>query len=164
MLYRILFLFATTCLLLPFNIKAQGTYIPLNRGDYHLTDRYEVLSGRIDPAIHSTLKPYNRAFAIQFTDSLPKEVSVTKADSFNLKYLSIDSWEWSNDRLAQSKKPTLKYFYKKQADAYSVNIKDFDLHVNPVLYFVAGNGAGNNQAGQTQSSMPDQTRSGSGRA
>ncbi len=149
MICRILFLITTICCTISFKLEAQGTYTPLNRGDYHLTDRYEVLSGRIDPSIHSTLKPYNRAFAIQFIDSLPKDVVITKADSFNLHYLNIDSWEWSNDSSAESKKPVLKYFYEKQADAYSVNIKDFDLHINPVLYFVAGSGAGNKQSNYT---------------
>jgi hypothetical protein len=46
-------------------IHAQDTYMPLNIRSYHLTDRYEVLSGRIDLAIHSSLKPYNRSYTIQ---------------------------------------------------------------------------------------------------
>jgi hypothetical protein len=146
---RTITFFSILIVLLQFQSKAQSTYIPLNTGAYHLTDRYEVLSGRIDPAIHSSLKPYNRAHTIQFIDSLPTETIQTKADSFNINYFNIDSWEWSNSSAAASKKPLLKYFYEKQADAYSVNIKDFDLHVNPVLYFQGGNGAGNTQRNYT---------------
>jgi len=149
MRYRILFLIVFVCTFLHTKIHAQGTYIPLNMGSYYLTDRYEVLSGRIDPAIHSSLKPYNRAYAIQFVDSLPTTMNVSKADSFNINYLKNDSWEWSNSPNADSKKTFLQHFYKKKADAYSVNIKDFDLHVNPVLYFMGGNAAGNTQRNYT---------------
>lgn len=132
-----------------FSLKAQSTYIPLNTGAYQLTDRYEVLSGRIDPSLHSSTKPYNRAQTIQFIDSLPQDIKQSKADSFNINYFKIDSWEWSNAEIANSQKPFLKAFYQKQADAYSVNVKDFDLHVNPVLYFMGGNGAGNSQRNYT---------------
>jgi hypothetical protein len=149
MIHRFTFLSFAVCILLPFQLLAQSTYMPLNTGAYQLTDRYEVLSGRIDPSIHSSLKPYSRAQTIQFIDSLPANVKQTKADSFNINYFKIDSWEWSKATIAQSKKPLLKYFYEKQADAYSVNTKDFDLHVNPVLYFSGGNGAGNTQRNYT---------------
>ncbi|MGN6646398.1 MAG: hypothetical protein ACTHJT_07700 [Cytophaga sp.] len=148
MIYRLTFLSILTVLLQRFS-NAQSTYIPLNTGAYQLTDRYEVLSGRIDPAIHSSVKPYNREQTVKFIDSLPQSVKQTKADSFNLNYFRIDSWEWSNAEIANSKKPFLKAFYAKQADAYSVNVKDFDLHINPVMYFMGGNGAGNTQRNYT---------------
>jgi hypothetical protein len=149
MITRITFFSLLFCMFLHTSLNAQSTYIPLNTGAYHLTDRYEVLSGRIDPAIHSSLKPYNRERTMQFVDSLPSGTSISKADSFNINYLKIDSWEWSNAAEADSKKSFLKYFYTKQADAYSVNVKDFDLHVNPVVYFMGGNGAGNTQRNYT---------------
>ena len=116
--YRILFLNVLVCIFLHTQLHAQGTYIPLNMRSYHLTDRYEVLSGHIDPSIHSSLKPYNRAHTIEFIDSLPSTMHVSKADSFNINYLKNDSWEWSNSPNADSKKPFLKAFYKKKADAY----------------------------------------------
>lgn len=147
--YKILFLHVLVCTFLHTSVCAQGTYIPLNTGLYHLTDRYEVLSGRIDPSIHSSLKPYNRAHTVQFLDSLPNILHVSKADSFNINYIKNDSWEWSKSPNAESRKPFLKHFYKKKADAYSVNIKDFDLHVNPVIYFMGGNAAGNTQRDYT---------------
>jgi hypothetical protein len=149
MIIRITFFSLLFSMFLHIPLNAQSTYIPLNTGAYHLTDRYEVLSGRIDPAIHSSLKPYNRERTMQFADSLPSGTSISKADSFNINYLKIDSWEWSNAVEADSKKSFLKYFYAKQADAYSVNVKDFDLHVNPVVYFMGGNGAGNTQRNYT---------------
>ena len=149
MIGKITFLSTLFCILQHATLNAQSTYIPLNTCAYHLTDRYEVLSGRIDPALHSSLKPYKRSQTIQFIDSLPSDISISKADSFNLNYLKIDSWEWSNTAKAASQKPFFKHFYQKQADAYSVNIKDFDLHINPVLYFMGGNGAGNTQRNYT---------------
>jgi len=68
---RSITLFSVLILLLQ-SVKAlgQGTYQPMNTGAYQLLDRYEVLSGRIDPSIHSSLKPYNREYINRFVDSL----------------------------------------------------------------------------------------------
>ena len=130
-------------------IKAQSTYQPLNTGAYQLLDRYEVLSGRIDPSIHSSLKPYNRESINRFIDSLPAASIQTRQDSFNVNYFKTDSWEWSNAKVAESEKSIFKRFYKKKADFYSVNEKDFDLHINPILYVTGGNSGGNPSSSYT---------------
>ena len=133
---RLLFFF----LLLPVFLFGQSNYAPLNEDYYHWIDRYEVKSGMLMPQIFTTIKPYKRSGIIAFIDSLESmEVFTSSADRFNDVYLRNDSWEWSATDTHESAWPVLRHFYKKKSDFYSVSTADFDLHLNPVLYFGAGN-------------------------
>lgn len=125
---------------LPFALAAQSTFVPLNEGYYHLVDRYEVKAGRIYPQIFTGVKPYKRADIVVFFDSLNQQGLLTsRSDQFNLEYIQNDNWEWSRPETNDSRKPILKYFYKKKSDFLFVDEDpDFDLHVNPVLYVGAG--------------------------
>lgn len=119
---------------------AQSSFLPLNEDYYHLIDRYEVKTGRNLPFFFTTVKPYKRSDIIDFVDSVYQlEMFKSKADLFNYEYLRNDSWEWARPETNDSKRPILKYFYRKKSDFIHVDEKDFDLHVNPVLYFGAGN-------------------------
>jgi hypothetical protein len=123
-----------------FSVLAQSNYAPLNEDYYHWVDRYEVKAGRIYPQIFTSVKQYKRSDIIAFLDSVNhNEVFESQADKFNQSYLLIDSWEWSGTEESKSKRPILRHFYKKKPDFYSVETKNFDLHVNPVLYVGAGN-------------------------
>jgi hypothetical protein len=125
--------------LIPVVSFSQSTYAPLNEDYYHRIDRYEVKSGVIMPQLFTTTKPYKRSAIIGYIDSL-KSLGVfnSSADEFNSQYLNNDSWEWSSAGTSDSRRPFLKHFYKKKSDFYSVSTKDFDLHINPVLYLGAG--------------------------
>lgn len=124
----------------PFWLAAQSTYAPLNESYYHLIDRYEVKSGQITPYIFTTVKPYKRSDIVDFLDSANSEgLFTSRADKFNLEYFQNDNWEWARPQSMDSKKPVLKYFYKKKSDLLYVDEPpDFDLHVNPVLYLGVG--------------------------
>jgi hypothetical protein len=118
----------------------QSSYLPLNEDYYHLVDRYEIKTGKIMPHFFSTVKPYKRSDIVQFADSIYQlELFKSRADRFNYEYLNIDSWEWSKaDSLSNSRRAVLKYFWRKKPDFIHVKVPDFDLHINPVLYFGAG--------------------------
>lgn len=119
---------------------AQSSFIPLNEDYYHLIDRYEVKTGRIMPHFFTSVKPYKRSDVMEFADSVNQlEMFSSRADQFNYEYLQNDNWEWSGAETSNSKRPILKYFYRKKADLVHVDTKDFDLHINPVLYLGAGN-------------------------
>ncbi|MBX2970746.1 MAG: hypothetical protein KF803_15345 [Cyclobacteriaceae bacterium] len=123
----------------PFALVAQSTFVPLNEAYYHTVDRYEVKTGRILPQVFTTVKPYKRSDLILFADSANAlDVFTSKSDLFNLEYLRNDSWEWSRPETNDSRKPILKHFYKKKSDLLFVDVPDFDLHINPVLYVGAG--------------------------
>ena len=127
-------------LLLPEFLWAQSTNATLNEDYYHWIDRYEVKAGRVAPEIFTSVKPYKRSAIVAFVDSLAAkdQVFTSRSDQFNAEYLRNDNWEWSRATTNESKKPFLKHFYKKKSDLAYVDIPDFDLHINPVLYAGAG--------------------------
>lgn len=124
----------------PWVAKAQGTNAPLNEDYYHWLDRYEVKSGRIARELFTAVKPYKRDWIIAYLDSLQKIEGIfeSKSDQFNYNFLRNDSWEWSRAETNESMKPVLKHLYKKKSDLVFVDIPEFDLHVNPVLYLGLG--------------------------
>lgn len=125
--------------LLPFFVSAQSTYLPLNEAYYHIIDRYEVKSGRVSSEIFTTVKPYKRSDAVAFIDSINAEGLIgSSSDQFNYDYLRNDSWEWARPEINESKRPILKTFYKKKSDLLYVDIPEFDLHINPIVYVGAG--------------------------
>ena len=123
---------------------AQSTYIPLNKDYYHLLDRYEILSGNFATTFHTGSKPYLRQKAGAWLDSTfkvsnePVSRNFTSKDKFNLQYLANDNWAWSGQAAADNKNAIFNTFYRKKADLFDVDTKDFVLHVNPVLYLEAG--------------------------
>lgn len=143
-------------------LYCQSTFIPLNSDYYHLIDRYEIKQGKFSESFHTSTKPYSRKDIAAFTDSLgspplilPKgenkkvEKGMAKSpprgdlggltDQFNLMYLQNDNWEWAENANNESKKPIFSFFYKKKSDFFHYTNKDFDIHLNPVLYFQGGN-------------------------
>jgi hypothetical protein len=118
---------------------AQSTNASLNEDYYHWIDRYEIKSGKIVPGFFTTLKPYKRDLIVKYLDTLAtQDVFTSRSDQFNRDYLRNDSWEWSRPETNESKKPFLKKLYRKKSDLFHVDIPEFDLHVNPVLYLGAG--------------------------
>lgn len=120
---------------------AQSTNATLNEDYYHWIDRYEIKSGKIVPEIFTSVKPYKRDAIIRYLDTLQAQSTIfeTRSDQFNLEFLRNDSWEWSRAETNTSKKPLFKALYKKKSDLVYVDIPEFDLHVNPVLYLSIGN-------------------------
>ncbi len=122
-----------------YQVGAQSTNATLNADYYHWIDRYEIKSGKIVPGFFTSVKPYKRDAIIKYLDTLTtSEVFTSRADEFNRDFLRNDSWEWSKPEANESKKPFLKKLYRKKSDLVYVDIPDFDLHVNPVLYFSGG--------------------------
>ncbi len=119
---------------------AQSTNAPLNDDYYHWVDRYEIKAGRVAPEIFTGVKPYKRDALVAFIDSVDRKDNVftSKSDQFNKSYLRIDSWEWSRSEESDSRKPALKHLYKKKSDLVHADLPEFDIHVNPVLYFEYG--------------------------
>lgn len=119
---------------------AQSTNAPLNSDYYHWLDRYEIKSGKISPQIFTTIKPYKREAIIRYLDTLNTDENIftSRSDQFSLEFFYNDSWEWSRAESSNSKKSFLKHLYKKKSDLVYVDIPEFDIHVNPVLYLSAG--------------------------
>ncbi len=123
---------------------AQSTYAPLNRDYYHLIDRYEIQSGKFSANFFTTSKPFLRQNIGHWTDSIyqtetdkPSKI-FSPQDKYNLRYLANDNWAWSHEAEQENEKSLLNTFFRKKADFYHVNVKDFLLHINPVINFQAG--------------------------
>ena len=122
-----------------YQVSAQSTNAPLNEDYYHWIDRYEIKSGQIVPGFFTSIKPYKRDAIVRYIDSLSADgVFTSRSDVYNRDYLRNDSWEWSKAETNESKKPFLKKIYRKKSDLVYVDIPEFDLHVNPVLYLSTG--------------------------
>ncbi|MEQ9591108.1 MAG: hypothetical protein RLN86_00840 [Cyclobacteriaceae bacterium] len=133
--------FFTFLVMIPaISVLAQSTNAPLNDDYYHWIDRYEIKAGRIAPEIFTGVKPYKRDALVAFIDSVDRKDNVftSKSDQFNKTYLRNDSWEWSRSGESDSRKPILKHLYKKKSDLVHADLPEFDIHVNPVLYFEYG--------------------------
>jgi hypothetical protein len=126
---------------------AQGAYIPYDRDYYHKIDRYEILQGKNNPFFNSGFKPLRRDIVADFLDSISEnpEVIRSKADRFNLDYLSQDNWEFSKRKLPESKKPFLKSLYRRPGDFAHYESEEFGIHLNPVIYLSGGSETGNTQ-------------------
>lgn len=124
------------------HLFSQSANIPLSRDYYHMIDRYEIISGKFSQNFHSHVKPLQRIHVAGFLDSLYNNESffntLSDRDKFNLQYLASDNWEWSQNDESDSRKPFLNYIYRKKSDFLNVDEGDFDLHVNPVIYFSGG--------------------------
>jgi hypothetical protein len=119
--------------------KGQSTHAILDRDYYHLIERYEILSGEMSPYFHSHIKPIQRQNIAAFADTIiSQEIALNKIDVFNLNYLASDNWEWGKKADNDAKRPIWNTFYRKKSDLYHVDVKDFDLHVNPIIHFNVG--------------------------
>lgn len=133
------FLALVICSLTVTIARSQSTNVPQNSDYFHLLDRYEIKSPQQSSTFHSSVKPYTREAVAQFADTVKAADSdLSSRDHFNLQFLLNDNWEWSDNDSYLSKKPFIG-MYKAKSDLFHVNTEDFDLHVNPVLYFSVGN-------------------------
>lgn len=144
---RLLFFTLSACLSL--QIFAQSPFLPYNRDTYHKLDRLEIKAlGK--QQLFTTQKQYTRQEVTDFILRVENEDSLqqlTKVDLANIAYLKDDNWSYMPDTIQEmnAKKPVLKYFYRNKADLYHVHVKDFDLHLNPVLQFTGGKDIANGE-------------------
>jgi hypothetical protein len=132
--------FVSMFLLSTYKLLAQSQFVPLNDDYHHLIDRYEILRGRFSNDLHITIKPFERKAVVNLLDSIEADrmTPLSDQDFFNFQYLRNDSWEWSEKRSPNSHQKFLKRFYQKPSDFYSVQNKNFDLHLSPVTSVIIG--------------------------
>ncbi|RQO30212.1 hypothetical protein DBR32_11570 [Taibaiella sp. KBW10] len=129
-------------------VQAQNTYLNYGSDEYHLLDRLETNSGQLISEFSMAQKPVSRKDAVWFLSQVVRSVrtrgfQVSDIDKFNIDRAISISGEWYENASGESgsidsKRPVLKYFYKKQADLLQVHNDDFFLAVNPIIYAQAG--------------------------
>ncbi len=119
-------------------VKAQSSYIPLGSYSMHILDRMEIKQGRLatPDEFNTTTKAYQRHRIAHYADSFNTDSTpLSPQDLFNLQYLKDDNFEFSSSTATLSKKYFKKSgIYKHKAALFDVQIPDFTLVVNPVLY------------------------------
>ena len=136
---KFLLFFVSIFLFTSYAVHPQSVNAPLNKDYYHTIDRYEIKQGMIADQFHTSMKPYRRSDIAGFVQSLrQQEINPSASDQFNIDYLERDNWEWVAQHTNTSDKPIFKHFYKVKSDLYHVDTEDFNLHVNPVIYFSGG--------------------------
>jgi hypothetical protein len=118
---------------------SQSVYAPQNPDYYHLIERYEIKYGKFADGLHTHIKPLERRGIAQLANSVGGNANfLSGRDQFNLNYLRNDNWEWTDSATNDSKRPILGVFYEKKSDLYQYRSDEFEIHINPVLYFGAG--------------------------
>jgi len=147
--------------LFPLISLGQTTYIPLGSEEYILLDRMEIKLGKDTILNFSKTKPFSREYIVPVVkkfyntasfsygvgeippanDSLQYDLDskasrFSRVDIYNMRRAIINNIEWAGtDSFFRSKKPWGKTFYQTPGTLFEVHVKDFDLAINPVLYF-----------------------------
>ncbi len=131
---------------------AQTTFVPLGSEDYNLLDRLETRSGRLCDSLALWDRPESRRNAVNFLEMIKstnskKDVKsqLTAIDRYNINQMISENGEWApkDEETIDSRRPWVKFFYKKQYDLVHIKTHDFVLDknfflvVNPVLSGVA---------------------------
>ena len=144
-------LFVLPLFLFPLISFGQTTYIPLGSEEYILLNRMEIKMQKDSALNFSKTKPYSREKIVSEVLRLDTGVYITygtdpdpgkigkwsRVDEYNIDRLLINNIEWvpRGDSLFKSRKPWGKTFYQTPGTLYEAHVKDFDLAINPVLYF-----------------------------
>lgn len=134
--YSIILLLFLACL--ASGAQAQSVAVPLNKDYYHLIERYQVKSGFITSDFAQ--KPWQRKDVARLADLWlgSDSLGMHERDRFNMEFLALDNWEWSETIDPSSEKPIWKHFYTRKADWYFYGNEDFQLHIRPVIQFGLG--------------------------
>lgn len=135
-------------LLLFLNVSAQHTYVPIGSYTDEVLNRMEIINGTLPESyFHSGSHSFIRSSIAHFADSFPIINSrLSNRDFFNLSYLQNDNPEWTISQSSKSKKHPVKGLYDYQSALYAARIPDFNLFVNPVLYYEMGSSSFNSHA------------------
>ncbi|MCS7018007.1 MAG: hypothetical protein RMJ87_01705 [Cytophagales bacterium] len=129
-----------TLLLLALQVGAQSTLVPYNQDYQHWVERYEIKRGKFAEHLMLSIKLLERRGVAALADSILKEnrLKLNKTDRFNLFYLLNDNAEWADTTHDKSKRPILGIFYQYTPDLYRADVRDFNLHINPVFHLGMG--------------------------
>lgn len=139
-------------LLAPSCAVAQTTYMDRGSNDEHFVERIEIKQQTNTGLNFSTLKPFNRKYAveeIEFLDSARMgyydkmgrdkfrewtDLNTTSKDEYNMRHFLMNNSEWVlGSQEGFSSKKSLGVFYQNKANFYEVNTPDFFMAINPML-------------------------------
>lgn len=121
-------------------VKAQQVMLPIGSYSDGILSRLEIMSPELPGNyFHSSSHSFSRQKIALFADSFNTvNTALSNRDLFNLNYLQNDNFEWSNSQSTRSEKHPIQGLYDYKAALYAVRIPDFNLIINPVLYYDFG--------------------------
>jgi hypothetical protein len=141
--------------------EAQSTYLLPGMKDEWLLNRMEIKFNTPNLKF-SPIKPFDRkntVYDILIIDSGKTEVvsvrndikgkprvNLSNIDHWNIQSFLMSNSEWSTPKPGfQSKKPTLKHFYKNKANAFEIKNDGFHLIFNPIIQYQQYKEQGNDE-------------------
>lgn len=122
------------------NLKSESVlYLSSTEWNNHTMDRLDVLGwkNRSEYRMHTSIKPFNSNNSLS-NSSIADGLS--PIDQFNIDVVNAPF-----DFGETAKKPLLKYFYRHPSYLYSVNTRNFQMGINPILHFEGGTETGNSE-------------------
>lgn len=118
--------------------RAQGTFVPLGYDEYHYIDRLDIRYSKILPISHTADKPFRRSYVADVAETMyTSNLKLTKSEGKRVQYLADDNAEWLDTMKSRTIRPLWK-LYREPATFAHVQIKNFNLRVNPVGGFRFG--------------------------
>jgi hypothetical protein len=142
--------FLLAIFLSPMIAFSQTTYLPQGDKANILLERLEIKAGKDSVLNFSKIKPFSRKQVINGLNSYVQqfgESSLSKTDAYNLHSAYLNNLEYLpvDEQASYKSKKSIGIFYKTPANLYEVHVKDFDLVINPVLYFQLSKEQNNSQ-------------------
>jgi hypothetical protein len=130
--------FTLLALILTLTAFGQGTFIPLGYDEYHYIDRLDIRYSKILPISHTSDKPFRRSYAADVAEKLyVSNLGLSKGDQKRIQYIADDNAEWLDTMKSRTPRPLWK-LYREPATFAHVQIKNFNLRINPVGGFRVG--------------------------
>lgn len=122
-----------------FQAHSQSAFMKRNMDDSYLLDRLDVLSGRISDSLYTTTQPISMKDKVHYLENclVEQRKHLTKMDQADIKRMISKSGEWAaNGDGAEESDYTLFFtMYNKKPDFINVNKKDFNVILNPIIYY-----------------------------
>lgn len=132
---------------LPFYSNSQSAFLNRHADNYYLLNYYEVLSGRHSDSLHTAVNPITQKDAIGYLANYltQNESDLNESQQWEINNILSKNGEWvqNGNAAIDSKRPIFNTFYKKQSDMIHVEGDDFELIVNPIIYYQQSIESGN---------------------
>jgi len=128
------------------SISAQGAYMPFDPETYHMVDRMDIRYGSVLTVPHTSSKQYYRADVARMAERLKlSNIKLGKRTESEVQYLMDDNAEWLDSIKSKTKNPIWLFkrgskaaLYREPATLGRVEVKDFNLRINPIFAFRFG--------------------------
>lgn len=133
------FTFLAVLVVFSLHVFGQSSYLNRRMDDYYQLERFDILNNRVSDTLWTALNNISRHDAVAFLENYLEthEGNISNRDKEEIQNFISKSGECASngDGAIESTYPILKKMYKKQTDFLNVNQKDYNLIINPIIYY-----------------------------